>query len=172
MGRPVSVFVLSDDLSVRVSNNCCCRDCRRARSARQAIAPTVSMKSRESLLSFLMELGTSGIPHSGGGLLSHLLGTDVILEHWGAPSHVCRAGLFHAVYGTHSFHDSPLSPTDDSRSRIRDVIGPEAEDVVYCYSILDYASIERSLTGVSSRDLASAVVCVQTSARRVLSVPA
>lgn len=66
-------------------------------------------------------------PHSKSYLYNHLKGTHDILVRLGQPEYVCLAGLFHSVYGT-CFFDGNLN-TD--RDRIRDIIGIEAEELVF-----------------------------------------
>lgn len=72
-----------------------------------------------------MEIGlldgfaTEAIEHFGRRLHDHLVGTWRILRDWGAPVHLCRAGLFHAVYGTGTFPAAALPPTErDVRFRV------------------------------------------------------
>jgi hypothetical protein len=103
------------------------------------------MKPRQSLVAFLLDIGTDTIGHSGGALLLHLFGTESILESWGAPSTLSVAGLFHSVYGTHSFQTPPLSATPPHRLLVQDLIGKESEEIVYYYSILNYHSITSAL---------------------------
>ena len=88
-----------------------------------------------SKLKFLEEHGCGDLHHSDGSLLHHLLGTAVILEDQGMPDHVVDAGLFHAVYGTGTFDDAILST--EQRGLLQDLIGLEAERLVYLYAMRD-----------------------------------
>jgi Domain of unknown function (DUF6817) len=89
---------------------------------------------RERLKTFLQEqLRTHEIHHSGRNLYQHLVGTHDLLEKWGFGPDLCRAGLFHSIYGTRRFrHQSwPLS----DRDTIKKLIWPEAEQLVYLFCV-------------------------------------
>lgn len=86
-------------------------------------------------LPLLEELGAHVTSHSRRTLLGHLRGTHDLLEQWGNPRHVCVAGLFHSVYGTYVFEKQ--SADMSLRGRIRDVIGGDAEWLVYVFCVTD-----------------------------------
>lgn len=71
---------------------------------------------------------TRHIPHSGTTLFEHLYGTYKILKSHGADETTCLAGLFHSVYGTEYYNRFRID-----REQIRDIIGIEAENVVYAF---------------------------------------
>lgn len=72
-------------------------------------------------------------PHSGRTLIDHLLGTYRLLERWGNPPAVCRAGLFHSIYGTNIF--TFKSASFDDRATIRDAIGDTAERLAFLFCV-------------------------------------
>lgn len=78
---------------------------------------------------FLERLGAQDASHSGENLMSHLMGTSALLRDWGARPAVCDAGLFHTVYGTESYRHPTLTPA--LRRNVRELIGREAEELVY-----------------------------------------
>jgi len=78
-------------------------------------------------------MGTDQVSHSGGTLIEHLVGVHDILVANGAPKYVCDAGLFHSIYGTISFKHK----TTEDRDMIREMIGSDAENLVYIFSTLD-----------------------------------
>jgi hypothetical protein len=86
-----------------------------------------------------------GVDHTNGDLLTHLEGTARLLEAWNAREALVLAGLCHALYGTDGFEPF-LVPISD-RDFVRDVIGDEAEEIVYVYASCDrrflYPQIER-----------------------------
>ena len=72
------------------------------------------------------------VSHSGETLYEHLLGVQKNLKDMGAPEYLQDAGLFHSVYGTSSFqHQS----TND-RDKVRELIGEQAEEVVFMFCSL------------------------------------
>jgi hypothetical protein len=86
----------------------------------------------EAVVRYLINLQGVFAPHSGVTLFHHLLGTYRILKSWGCNEELCIAGLFHSAYGTPAYHGGPLSVS--RRGELREVIGVEAEKVVYQFS--------------------------------------
>jgi hypothetical protein len=95
----------------------------------------------DSDLEFLRHHHADHLGHSGGSLLEHLRGTAALLDDWGMPAHVVRAGLFHSVYGTAAYDEAVVSPA--RRAAIRDLIGGDAEAIVHLFCTLDRDSIFR-----------------------------
>ncbi|MDT9701794.1 DUF6817 domain-containing protein [Streptomyces sp. P17] len=89
-------------------------------------------------LAFLRELGADRIPHPGGTLLAHLERVRDRLALWGARPALQLAGLCHACYGTDGFPAALLSL--DHREDLAEVIGPDAEAIVYFYASCDRAA--------------------------------
>ena len=86
----------------------------------------------ESKIEFLRNLGCDEVNHANQTLLEHLIGVYKLLKSWNAPEYIQDAGLFHSIYGTSVFeHQS----TND-RNTIRELIGEQAEELVYQFSTL------------------------------------
>ncbi|GAB1262266.1 DUF6817 domain-containing protein [Aurantivibrio plasticivorans] len=83
----------------------------------------------------LADLDAGDFAHINGNLLEHLSGTRALLAEWEAPSYLQDAGLYHAAYGTAEFEAALVNRTQ--RDKIADVIGAQAESVVYCYCACD-----------------------------------
>ncbi len=79
--------------------------------------------------------GTETIEHFGRSLRDHLTGTARLLRDWAAQAHVCRAGLFHAIYGTATFPQASVESSQ--RALIRELIGDRAELLVYLFCTAD-----------------------------------
>ena len=88
-----------------------------------------------SHIALLEALGAHVTSHSRRTLLEHLQGTHDLLVEWGNPSEVCVAGLFHSIYGTYIFDRQ--SADLGMRERIREVIGAQAECLVYVFCVTD-----------------------------------
>lgn len=87
------------------------------------------------LAGLLQSLDAHRIPHSRRSLAEHLVGTRDLLRSWGNDDAVCRAGLFHSIYGTRVFN---IRCADfSSRKMVRDVIGEAAESLAYLFCIAD-----------------------------------
>ncbi|MGW2273507.1 DUF6817 domain-containing protein [Streptomyces yangpuensis] len=97
-------------------------------------------------VAWLRELGAQEVPHPGGTLLLHLERVRDLLASWGAGPALQRAGLCHAFYGTDGFPTAllPLARRPD----LAEVIGDEAESIVYLYAACDraatYATLHRA----------------------------
>ncbi|MEU4733132.1 DUF6817 domain-containing protein [Streptomyces sp. NPDC023588] len=89
-------------------------------------------------VAWLRELGAQEIPHPGGTLLAHLGRVQELLASWGARPALQRAGLCHAFYGTDGFPTALL--TLERRAELAEVIGEEAEGIVYLYAACDRAA--------------------------------
>ncbi|MBT2419147.1 hypothetical protein J7F01_03285 [Streptomyces sp. ISL-22] len=85
--------------------------------------------------SLLRDLGAETVPHPGGTLLTHLRRVRSRLAGWNARPALQLAGLCHAFYGTDGF-PTALLPLD-RRGELVEVIGAEAESIVYFYGACD-----------------------------------
>ena len=67
-------------------------------------------------------------------------GVQSILRAWNCADHVANAGLFHSIYGTEGFQGYKLPFTE--RIRIREMIGPKAESLVYKFCTADRFTVD------------------------------
>ncbi|WP_021593784.1 DUF6817 domain-containing protein [Actinomadura welshii] len=122
----------------------------------------------------LVAKGARAVKHPGGTLLEHLLRVHALLDGWGARPALGLAGLCHAFYGTDGFATS-LGDTG-RRGELREVIGAEAEGLVYLYGSCEragtyptlnrldgafadrFAGTARSISPVQRRDFAELTV--------------
>lgn len=97
-----------------------------------------------AMVDFLRGLGTEDVPHSGDkGFLAHLVGVFKDLEGWGCDRDVCRAGLFHSIYGTEMFRKFSLS--QDRRQEVQALIGERAERIAFANCLMDRATLDALL---------------------------
>lgn len=95
-----------------------------------------------SMIDFLVGLGTDSVPHSGEkGFLAHLIGVYRDLEAWGCDRDVCRAGLFHSIYGTELFQKFSLPL--DRRGDVQRLIGTRAERIAFVNCVMDRSTFDR-----------------------------
>lgn len=87
------------------------------------------------LAGLLQNLNAHRVPHSRRSLAEHLVGTYDLLRRWGNDEAVCRAGLFHSIYGTRVFEFQCADFA--SRKMVRDIIGTPAESLAYLFCIAD-----------------------------------
>jgi hypothetical protein len=94
------------------------------------------------MMDFLVGLGTDAVPHTGEkGFLAHLVGVYRDLESWKCERDVCRAGLFHSIYGTETFQRFSLPL--DRRSEVQALIGERAERLAWVNSVMERSSFDR-----------------------------
>ncbi|MGW5655895.1 DUF6817 domain-containing protein [Streptomyces humi] len=96
---------------------------------------SASPPGADRAVAFLRGLGAAEISHPGGTLLVHLQRVQDRLAAWGARPALQLAGLCHAFYGTDGFPAALLSL--DRRAELAEVIGAEAEEIVYLYASCD-----------------------------------
>ena len=89
----------------------------------------------DAALDFLLSHGTDRLSHPGGTLYEHLCRVEATLAEWGAGPTVRTAGLCHAAYGTGGFDVVLLDIAE--RATLVDVIGADAEALVYLYGSCD-----------------------------------
>ena len=97
-----------------------------------------------SMIDFLRGLGTEDVPHSGDkGFLAHLIGVFRDLEAWNCDRDLCRAGLFHSIYGTELFRRFALSL--ERRDEVRALIGERAERIAFVNCLMDRSTFNALL---------------------------
>jgi len=97
----------------------------------------------DELIDFLAGLGTDHVAHTDGSFLAHLIGVYRDLQSWGCDETVCRAGMFHSIYGTERFRRFALPL--DRRDDVRRLIGERAERLAYINCAMDRASFDRAV---------------------------
>jgi hypothetical protein len=95
------------------------------------------------LTNFLTSIGVDKVPHTRKSYLAHLIGVYRYLESQGCAEEVCRAGMFHSIYGTEMFQGFTLPL--DRRPEVRALIGERAERLAYLNCAMDRASFDRAL---------------------------
>jgi hypothetical protein len=92
---------------------------------------------------YLVRLGIEQVPHTHKTYLAHLIAVYRLLESQGYPADVCRAGMFHSIYGTERFQGFTLPL--EGRGEVRALIGDRAERLAYLNCAMDRASFDRAL---------------------------
>lgn len=96
------------------------------------------------MIDFLHGLGTADVPHSGDkGFLAHLVGVFRDLEAWECEQDVCRAGLFHSIYGTELFRRFSLPL--ERRGEVAELIGERAERIAFANCLMDRSTFDALL---------------------------
>jgi len=103
-------------------------------------------KDFKRLTDFLVGMGIEQVPHTHKSYLAHLIAVFRDLESQGCPEDVCRAGMFHSIYGTEKFQGFTLPL--ERRGEVRALIGDRAERLAYLNCAMNRASFDRALDQV------------------------
>jgi hypothetical protein len=95
------------------------------------------------LTDFLIEQGIDRVGHTNKTYLAHLIGLYRDLEALGCPADVCRAGMFHSIYGTELFQGFKLPL--ERRGEVRALIGERPERLAYLNCAMDRATFDRAV---------------------------
>ena len=128
--------------------------CRRADPARIRVAslpnqfipqPEKAMPDPlyKQMTAFLLEAGIGDVSHTGKTYMGHLLALHRLLEERGCPPDVCRAGMFHSIYGTEVFQGFKLPV--ERRPDLRALIGERAERLAYLNCAMDRDSFDKAI---------------------------
>ena len=97
----------------------------------------------KTLTDYLVNLGIEQIAHTGKSYLAHLIGVYRLMEAQGCEAELCRAGMFHSIYGTQQFQGFTLPL--ERRAELRGLIGERAERLAYLNCTMDRATLDHGL---------------------------
>jgi (p)ppGpp synthase/HD superfamily hydrolase len=95
------------------------------------------------LTEFLVNLGIEQVHHTQRNYLAHLIAVYNLMRTYGQEEDLCRAGMFHSIYGTEKFQGFKL--TYDRRDDVAQLIGERAEYLAYWNCCMDRESFDRLL---------------------------
>lgn len=99
--------------------------------------------SFKEMTRFFAEEGAAELSHTSKTYLAHAIGVYTDLKAWGCDEELCRAAMFHSIYGTEGFQDFTLSL--ERRGEMREFIGDRAERIAYWNCAMDRASLDGNL---------------------------
>ena len=99
----------------------------------------------QEMVQFLKDLGTDDIPHSGKPFIAHLISVFNDLKRWGADQDICRAGLFHSIYGTQEFQRFCFST--EQRDQVKELIGERAEWIAFLNCFMEREDFDSIFIG-------------------------
>lgn len=94
----------------------------------------------KELTDFLVNLGIEQISHTQKNYLAHLISVYKLMQSVGCDEELCRAGLFHSIYGTEKFQGFKLSL--EQRGELTALIGDRAERLAYWNCLMDRESLD------------------------------
>jgi hypothetical protein len=98
----------------------------------------------KQLTDFLVSLGIEQISHTQKNYLAHLISVYKLMQACGCDEDLCRAGLFHSIYGTEKFQGFKLPL--EWRIELARMIGSRAERLAYWNCQMDRGSLDELLT--------------------------
>src|SRR5262249_41989344 len=100
-------------------------------------------KNFKRLTDYLVSLGVEQVAHTHKSFLAHLIAVYRLMESQGCSEELCRAGMFHSIYGTEKFQGFTLPL--DRRPEVRALIGERAERLAYVNCAMHRPSFDRAL---------------------------
>jgi Domain of unknown function (DUF6817) len=97
----------------------------------------------KQLTDFFIAIGADQIEHTESVYLAHAIGVYNDLRSWGSDEEVCRAGLFHSIYGTEGFQRFTLPL--ERRDEVRALTSERAERLAYLNCAMDRASFDAAV---------------------------
>jgi len=93
----------------------------------------------KELTDYIVSLGVADLGHTDKTYLAHNIGVYNDLKKWECSEELCRAGLFHSIYGTQGFQGFVLPM--DRQAELRGLIGEHAEKIAFLNCFMDRASL-------------------------------
>jgi hypothetical protein len=93
---------------------------------------------------FFVALGVEKVAHTKKSYLAHVISVYRLMEDEGCSDELCRAGMFHSVYGTQRFQAFALPL--ERRSEVSALIGDRAERLAYLNCAMDRPTFDRIVT--------------------------
>jgi len=105
----------------------------------------------EKFLPILRRSAATEIWHKHGHFYSHLHDVWQMLCAWKQPQAICRLGLFHSAY-SNSFVSMNLYTPDTAagRDELREIIGAEAENLVWKFCVINRQAMENTIRETGS----------------------
>ncbi len=78
-------------------------------------------KNYKRMTDYLLNMGIDKVSHTNKTYLAHLVSLFHLMEDRGCSEELCRAGMFHSIYGTQLFQGFKLPL--EKRPEVRELIG-------------------------------------------------
>lgn len=101
------------------------------------------MTTFKDMTNYIVSLGVADLGHTEKTYLAHNIGVYNDMKAWDCSDEMCRAGMFHSIYGTQGFQGFtlPLERQDE----LRELIGNHAEKIAFLNCFMDRASLDAQL---------------------------
>lgn len=102
------------------------------------------MPTFKEMTQYFQDVGADDVPHTQKSYLAHGIGVYTDMKAWGGDEDLCKAALFHSIYGTQIFQGFTL-PTD-RREELKAFIGERAEWLAYLNCFMDRESFDAQVS--------------------------
>ena len=97
----------------------------------------------KDLTNYIISLGAADVSHTDKTYLAHAIGVYNDMKAWQGSDELCRAALFHSIYGTQGFQSFTLPM--DRQPELRALIGDYAEKIAFANCFMDRASLDAQI---------------------------
>lgn len=97
----------------------------------------------KELTDFFVQIGADQVGHTEKTYLAHAISVRNDLKQWGCDEDLCRAGLFHSIYGTAKFQKFVLPL--DRRGELQQMIGERSEELCYLNCAMDRVAFDATV---------------------------
>lgn len=97
----------------------------------------------KQMTNFIRSIGAEDVKHSDRTYLAHAIGVQNDMRRWGCNDDLCKAAVFHSIYGTELFQKFTLPL--ERRDEVRDLIGETAEHIAYLNCAMDREKFDESI---------------------------
>ena len=97
----------------------------------------------KDLTNYIISLGAADVSHTDKTYLAHAIGVYNDMKAWQGNDDLCRAALFHSIYGTQGFQSFTLPM--DRQPELRALIGDYAEKIAFANCFMDRASLDAQI---------------------------
>lgn len=98
----------------------------------------------KTLTDYIISLGAAEVSHTDKTYLAHAIGVYNDMKAWDGTPEMCRAALFHSIYGTQGFQGFTLPL--ERQPELRGLIGAYAEKIAYLNCFMDRDSLDAQVT--------------------------
>ena len=98
----------------------------------------------KELTQYIISLGAADIAHTKKTYLAHAISVYQDLKAWDFDEDLCRAGLFHSIYGTQGFQDFALPLS--RQAELQGLIGARAEKIAFVNCFMNRDTFDAQIT--------------------------
>jgi len=102
------------------------------------------MPTFKEMTQYFQDVGADDVPHTQKSYLAHGIGVYTDMKAWGGDDDLCKAALFHSIYGTQIFQGFTLPI--EKRDELKAFIGERAEWLAFLNCFMDRELFDNQVT--------------------------